>query len=179
MTRVMWIGLGVMLVVLPLSAQGPAGRTVTFSANLQEEYATLKDNLTKAADTMPESSYSFKPGSSADLRTFGELIGHQADHQFTNCAIIKGVPSPVPAEATEKGAAKSTKAQLAKALAQSFAFCDGAISTLTDQNALQMIKQADRQTARGAVISALLSHGHGSSNVMAVYLRAKGIARPW
>jgi hypothetical protein len=158
------------------AAQAPtAGEKVGLATSLQRAYGTLKGNLTQAAEKMPEANYGFKPASDPDLRTYGQWIGHQADNQFTNCAILKGVPNPSPAQSNEK---KMTKADLVKALADAFAFCDGAISALTDQNAVQMVKQGEGETARGGVASALLSHGLESYGIVVVYMRAKGIAPP-
>ena len=142
---------------------------------MQNAYATLKGNLTQAAEKMPEANYGFKPAPDPDLRTFGQWIGHQTDNQFLNCATLKGVPNPSPAQSNEK---KTTKTELVKALANAFAFCDGALSSLTDQNALQLIKQGDGETARGGVASALLSHGLESYGIVVVYMRAKGVAPP-
>src|SRR3989442_12971808 len=142
---------------------------------MQRAYATLKGNLTEAAAKMHEANYTFKPASDPNLRTFGQWIGHQADNQFLNCATIKGVPNPSPAPSNQK---KATKAELVKALAAAFAFCDDAISSLTDQNALQMVKQGEGESARGGAGSALPSHGLESYGIVVVYLRAKGIEPP-
>ena len=189
MKQVTCILAGLVLFAVSAGGQTPtAGQKVTLATSLQRAYADVKANLTQAAQKMPEADYGFKPGSHADLRTFGAMIGHQADNQFSTCAAIKGVPNPRPPAAgghddsnaaQDRKAMKMTKAELVKALADSFAFCDGAISGLTDQNALQMIKRGEDETARAAVVSALVSHAHGSANVVAVYLRSKGIARPW
>jgi hypothetical protein len=176
MKRMVCIVAGLMAFTVCAAAQAPtAGQKVGLATSMQNAYATLKGNLTQAAEKMPEANYGFKPAPDPDLRTYGQWIGHQADNQFTNCATIKGMPSPSPAQSNEK---KATKAELVKALADAFAFCDGAMSALTDQNALQMIKQGEGETARGAVVSALLSHGLESYGIAVVYLRAKGIAPP-
>ena len=176
MKRVTCIVAGLMLFALSSAAQAPAaGQRVGLATSLQRAYGTLKGNLTQAAEKMPEANYGFKPASDPDLRTYGQWIGHQADNQFINCATIKGVPNPNPPQSNEK---KATKADLVKALADAFAFCDGAISALTDQSALQMVKQGEGETARGGVVSALLSHGLESYGIVVVYLRAKGIAPP-
>jgi hypothetical protein len=165
-----------MLFGVSSAAQAPAaGQRVGLATSLQRAYGTLKGNLTQAAEKMPEANYGFKPASDPDLRTYGQWIGHQADNQFINCATIKGAPNPNPPQSNEK---KTTKADLVKALADAFAFCDGAISALTDQSALQMVKQGEGETARGGVVSALLSHGLESYGIVVVYLRAKGIAPP-
>jgi DinB superfamily len=176
MKRATCIVAGLMLFAHSSAAQAPtAGQKVGLAMSMQRAYATLKGNLTQAAEKMPEDKYGFKPGSDPDLRTYGQWIGHQADNQFTNCATIKGVPNPSPAQSNEK---KATKAELVKALAAAFAFCDDAISGLTDQSALQMVKQGEGETARGGVASALLSHGLESYGIVVVYLRANGVAPP-
>jgi hypothetical protein len=167
---------GLMVFAVCAAAQAPTvGLKVGLATSMQNAYATLKGNLTQAAEKMPEANYGFKPAPDPDLRTFGQWIGHQTDNQFLNCATIKGVPNPSPAQSNEK---KTTKAELVKALADAFAFCDGAMSALTDQNALQMIKQGEGETARGGVVSALLSHGLESYGIVVVYMRAKGVAPP-
>jgi len=176
MKRMFCIVAGLMVFTVCAGAQAPAaGQKVGLAASMQNAYATLKGNLTQAAEKMPEANYGFKPAPDPDLRTYGQWIGHQTDNQFTNCATLKGIPSPSPAQSNEK---KVAKAELVKALADAFAFCDGAISGLTDQNALQMIKQGEGETARGAVASALLSHGLESYGIVVVYMRAKGVAPP-
>ena len=176
MKQVVCIVAGLMVFAVCAAAQAPAaGQKVGLATSLQNAYATLKGNLTQAAEKMPEANYAFKPAPDPDLRTYGQWIGHQADNQFTNCATLKGVPSPSPAQGNEK---KVTKAELVKALADAFAFCDGAMSALTDQNALQLIKQGEGETARGGVVSALLSHGLESYGIAVVYMRAKGVAPP-
>ena len=176
MKRMVCLVTGLVVFAVCAAAQAPtAGQKVGLATSMQNAYATLKGNLTQAAEKMPEANYGFKPAPDPDLRTFGQWIGHQTDNQFLNCATLKGVPNPSPAQSNEK---KTTKTELVKALADAFAFCDGALSSLTDQNALQLIKQGDGETARGGVASALLSHGLESYGIVVVYMRAKGVAPP-
>jgi len=175
MKRMVCVVAGLVVFAVCAAAQAPAGQKVGLATSMQNAYATLKGNLTQAAEKMPEANYGFKPAPDPDLRTFGQWIGHQTDNQFLNCATLKGVPNPSPAQSNEK---KTAKTELVKALADAFAFCDGALSSLTDQNALQLIKQGDGETARGGVASALLSHGLESYGIVVVYMRAKGVAPP-
>ena len=176
MKRVTCLVAGLMLFAVFAAAQAPtAGQKRGLAASLQTAYGTLKGNMTQAAEKMPEANYGFKPGSDPELRTYGQWIGHQADNQFTNCAIIKGVSNPSPPQSNEK---KTSKAELVKALASAFAFCDDAFSALTDQGALQLVKQGEGETARGGVASAMLAHGLESYGIVVVYLRANGIAPP-
>jgi DinB family protein len=176
MKRMVCVVAGLVVFAVGAAAQAPAaGQKVGLATSMQNAYATLKGNLKQAAEKMPEANYGFKPAPDPDLRTFGQWIGHQTDNQFLNCATLKGVPNPSPAQSNEK---KTTKTELVKALADAFVFCDGALSSLTDQNALQLIKQGDGETARGGVASALLSHGLESYGIVVVYMRAKGVAPP-
>ena len=176
MKRVTCIAAGLMLFAASALAQAPkAGEKTGLAAGMQRSYAAIKGNLTKAAERMPEADYQFKVANTPDMRTYGQWIGHQADNQFTNCAIIKGVPNPSPAQSNEK---KTSKAEVMKGLAAAFAFCDGAISSLTDQNAVQLIKQGEGETARGAIISQMLAHALESNGIVTVYLRAKGLVPP-
>lgn len=48
-------------------------------AETKAAYNAEKGYLTRAAASMPEESYSFKP--TPEIRTFGELLAHIADHQ--------------------------------------------------------------------------------------------------
>jgi len=174
MKRATCIAAGLMLFAVSALAQAPkAGEKTGLAAGMQRSYAAIKGNLTKAAERMPESDYAFKVANTPDMRTYGQWIGHQADNQFTNCAILKGTTSP--SQGNEK---KATKAELVKALNDAFAFCDGAISSLTDHNAVQLIKQGEGETARGAIVSAMLAHALESNGIVTVYLRAKGLVPP-
>src|SRR5260370_19967325 len=58
------------------------------SAEIKQAYTRIKNNLTKAAEKMPEDLYSFK--ASPDIRTFGALIAHIADAQTGTCNAVLG-----------------------------------------------------------------------------------------
>src|SRR5262249_39589689 len=104
------------------AAQGTP-QSLSLSASPQRGYGNIKLNLTQEADKMPDSDYSFKPGSMPEVRTYGQLFGHVANAQFGTCAVVKGVPNPNQGINNEQ---KTTKAEIVKALADSFAFCDDA-----------------------------------------------------
>src|SRR5262249_50759724 len=82
MKRVICIVAGLMVFAVCAAAQAPTtGQKVGLAASWQNAYATLKGNLTQAAEKMPEANYGFKPAPDPDLRTFGQWIGHQTDNQ--------------------------------------------------------------------------------------------------
>jgi hypothetical protein len=157
-------------------AQGPAQQgPVSLSMSLQRSYAAIKTNLTLAAEKLPEADYGFKPSSMPEVRTFGQLFGHVANAQFNACSAARGVPNPNQGVNNEQ---KTTRAEIVKALADSFAFCDPAFAALTEANGTEIVTQGRGQVARSAVLAGLVSHSNEMYGTAAVYLRAKNVVPP-
>ncbi len=154
----------------------PPGQKLGLAANFQREYAAIKRDLTEAADKMPEADYGFRPTAMADVRTYGQLFGHVANVQFNNCAAVKGVPNPNLGNDNEK--TKVAKADVVKALADSFAFCDDAYAALTDANAHEFVKLGQGEIARAAALANNLAHDNEMYGTAGVYLRARTIVPP-
>jgi hypothetical protein len=140
------------------------------SAELKQSYATIKNNLTKIAEKMPEESYSFK--ATADIRSFGELVGHVADAQARNCSAVNGEPKALNASS------KTSKADLVAALNESFGICDKAFDSLTDAKASEMVSMGQRQRSRLGMLAGMLTHSNEEYGYMSVYLRLKSIVPP-
>ena len=122
----------------------------------------MKGYLTRAAAAMPEEDYSFKPA--PDIRTFGALLGHIADHQMSYCSTARG------AHKQGDAASKTTKADLVAALAASFAECDAAWDSVTAANATEMVGQRSKL---GTLILDVV-HGNEGYGYMAIYFRPEG-----
>jgi len=174
MKRVLCFLSGAMLTAGVAAAQPPGGGPVGIATGLQRGYAALKMNLTQSAEKMPEADYNFKP--TPDIRTYGQLFGHVANAQFGQCAGVKGVANPNQGQNLEQ---KTTKAEVVKALADSFALCDDAFSSLTDENASQMVSNGrGGQQSRSAGLLGVLTHGNEMYGIATVYLRLKGQVPP-
>ncbi len=159
-------------------AQPPsgAGQKVGLATSLQRGYANIKMNLTQEAEKMPEADYSFKPGTTAEVRPFGRVIAHVAEAQFGQCSNLNGVPNPMQGKHLEEEL--KTKAEIVKALADSFALCDTAFASTTDENAVQFVKQGQNEVTRAAALYGVLVHGNEIYGTGAVYLRSKNIVPP-
>lgn len=166
---------GLVLAVAAVSArQMPAaGQKIGPAVSLQRGYAGVKANLTGNAEKMPEADYNFKPGPMPEVRAFGALFMHVANAQYGACAAVKGVANPNQGNDLEK--TKTTKADVVKALADSFAFCDDAFSSTTDANASEYIKQGRNEMTRSAALFGLIAHDNEMFGTSNVYLRSKGI----
>lgn len=170
---------GVLLFAATTFSQPPpaaAGQKIGLATSLQRGYANIKLNLTQEAEKMPEADYGFKPGSMPEVRTFGQAIAHVAQAQFGQCAGVKGVPNPMQGKNLEQEL--KAKAEIVKALADSFALCDEAFASTTDENATSLVKQGQNEVTRAAALYGVIVHGNEMYGTAAVYLRSKGIVPP-
>jgi len=135
-------------------------------AETKASYNSIKGYLTRAAAAMPEENYSFKP--TPDIRTFGALLAHIADHQTRFCSTARGTARQGDA------ASKTAKADLVAALAASFKECDAAWDSITDANAGEMVGQRSKL---GTLIVDVI-HSNEEYGYMAIYFRLKGIVPP-
>jgi hypothetical protein len=154
----------------------PAGQKTTLATSLQRAYANIKTNLTQEADKMPEADYSFKPGSTPEARTFAQVIAHAAQSQFGTCSALKGTANPHQGKNLEQDL--KTKAEVTKALADSFAICDEAFAAVTDANATEFVKVGQNEVTRVAVLYGIIAHGNELYGTGAAYLRSKNIVPP-
>ena len=152
------------------------GQKIGLATSLQRGYAGLKTNFTAAAEKMPEADYSFKPGTTPEARTFAAAIAHIAQSQFGQCSGLKGVPNPMAGKQLEQEL--KTKAEVTKALAESFALCDDLFAGVTDANATEMVKQGMNEVTRAAALYGVIVHGNEMAGTAYVYLRSKNIVPP-
>jgi len=140
------------------------------SAEVKQMYIGSRNNLTRAAEKVPESDYSFKPAST--VRTFGEEVGHAAQFQMVFCAAAKGEPPTNPAEG------KTTKADLVAAVKASSDYCDAVYDSMTDAAATQPIKLFGRDWTKLGVLWFNVAHNNETYGTMVPYMRIKGIVPP-
>src|SRR6266542_2663712 len=152
------------------------GQKIGLATSLQRGYQGFKTNFTQAAEKMPEADYTFKPGSTPEARTYAQVITHITQSQFGQCSGLKGVPNPMAGKNLEQEL--KTKAEVTKALADSFALCDDLFSGVTDANATEMVKQGNNEVTCAAALYGVLVHGNEMAGTAYVYLRSKNIVPP-
>jgi hypothetical protein len=151
-----------------------AGASVLLAQNPLVEgktaFETIKTNLIKSAEKMPEGAYSFK--ATPEERSWAELMGHVADAQTRICSAATGEMKPA-------NAGKLTaKADLVKALQDSSAVCDEAWAATNAENAHTTAKMGKREMTRIGWLIYNTTHDNESYGTMAVYMRLKGIVPP-
>ena len=94
----------------------PATAAAQGVANIAPLYETSKGWLIKSAEQMPDSTYFFKP--TPAVLSFGQIIGHVANANYTFCSTAKGEKSP----AVQDFEKNTDRAALVKALKDAFAY---------------------------------------------------------
>jgi hypothetical protein len=156
----------------PAAAQG--GQKVPLAEGLRRSYNTMKMNLTESAQKFGEADYGYRP--SPEIRVYGAQLAHVANSQFNACAAARGEKNPHQGTNLEK--TKTSRADIIQALADSFAFCDPVFANLTDQSALELVRQGQNEVARGSVLTNLIAHGNEEYGILTVYMRTKGMVPP-
>ncbi len=149
------------------------GQSASAAADVQHSYAALKANILKAADTTPAAAYTFRP--TPDVRTFARVVNHISEAQFHSCgALNHAAPDAlpkVPAETADKDA-------IVSALRASFAECDKAYASLSEENLLQPVPSGSNTRARITLAWGNVSHDNEQYAALALYMRLKGITPP-
>ncbi len=157
------------VVVAQNPAQTPADPLVS---GQKASDSRVKDYLIRAAEKMAEENYSFKP--SADVRSFGQILGHIADAQYLFGSALLGEKNPEPG--IEKN--KTTKADLVQALKDAFAYSNKVYDGLTDAQAAQMVTFFGRQQPKLNILWANTAHNNEHYGNLVTYLRIKGVVPP-
>ncbi|MBV8864768.1 MAG: DinB family protein [Acidobacteriaceae bacterium] len=147
------------------------GQAVTnpLSTDIKQAYESVKQNLTRAADAVPQEDYSFKP--TPEMRSFGQVLEHAATAQARSCNAVSAGESSGPVSAEGKAA-------VVAALKQSFATCDKAFDALTDADATEMVKLPWGQKTKLGALAGVVTHDTEQYAALSVYMRLKGIVPP-
>jgi uncharacterized damage-inducible protein DinB len=133
----------------------------------------VKRNIAESADKMPEANFAFKP--TPEVRSFGGLLGHIANSNYSYCAGAKGEPNPNQGNDFEK---KTAKADLVKAIADSNAYCDAVYGSMNDMKAMELIKAGQGEVPRIARLITNVSHDNEHYGNIVTYMRLKGLVPP-
>lgn len=155
-------------------AQTPTTNPVT--AGVRTAWDGAKRNLTRSAEQMPEADYAFRPVNT--VRTFGQILAHVAGANYVFCSAAKGEKSPHAEDVFEKTA--KTRAQIIKALADSVAYCDGAIAALDDKRAAEIVELPFGMGKGARALPLMLNTGHLQEHYgnLVTYFRVKGMVPP-
>jgi uncharacterized damage-inducible protein DinB len=136
------------------------------------QFGMVKGVLLKTAEKVPEPIWAFRP--TPEVRTFGQIIGHVADSNLAICGAAAGEKAP-PVNAEKS---LTTKADLSKALADSFAYCDKVIAGMDDKKGSETIKFFGGMQARAMVLAFNTAHDYEHYGNLVTYMRINKIVPP-
>lgn len=153
----------------PTAAAPPAN---PLSAHNKMMYRGVKAILLRSAELMPEEHYGFKP--TETVRSFGQILGHVADAQYTFCSIVLGEKRP----AFKVEETKTSKADLTGALKDVGTYCDRAYDGMTDASAVERVKLMGGESPKLGALGVNNTHTIEHYGNLIVYMRMKGIVPP-
>src|SRR6266571_2669952 len=148
---------------------GPVANPV--SGFVKAGVARYEKNMVAAAEAMPTEKYVFKP--SPEMNSFGHLIMHIAQSNYTFCAKISGQAAP-----DVKMSESDPKDKLVAALKDSFAFCTTALAKVDDSKLGEQFVMFNRPISRGGALVALGGSWTDHYATQAIYLRLNAILPP-
>ena len=160
-------------------AAAPAKPAVGTKMSPSETYDKLLTLLSKefvdAAEAMPEDKYNYAPtqGEFKGARTFAGQIKHVAEsnYYFFAPAGFTEADDKAKTESIEK---LTSKADIVKALKDSFAVAHNYVATITPENAFVMTETG----TRGGMAAFGMAHMMDHYGQMVEYLRSNGIVPP-
>ncbi len=159
------------LVAQPATNSPPSTGDIALAAARQSG-SVLKLWITKSSALMNEEDFAARP--TADTRTFGQLMAHVADRNFEFCSASLGEPAPM--QGVEK--TKTTKADIERAVAASFAYCDTAYTRVGTPGSTVMATLHGQRMPSLAVLLFLMQHNALHYGNAITYLRMRGKVPP-
>jgi uncharacterized damage-inducible protein DinB len=159
----------------PDAAPAAAAPNSQVLMQLRSDWQAQKDMMMKIADAMPENKFSYK--STPPQRSYGEQIMHVAS---SNVELLKILGGNAPAPGFTAESAK-TKADILKALGDSYDYGTALLNELTETAILEPVKDPPSflgPSSRARIVWTLLAHSMDIYGQMAVYLRLNGIVPP-
>jgi uncharacterized damage-inducible protein DinB len=153
-------------------APAPAGIRGEILAGIKD----AEDKLNQLAEATPEGKYSYRP--SKESRSTGEVYMHVAAGNYF-LASFAGIKPPEGINLEKYAGSLTKKADIQKALKDSFAHVNNALVNLTDADLDKPAEFFGRKSTVRGVYLLLLSHSHEHLGQSIAYARGSGIVPPW
>ena len=139
---------------------------------LKQQWEGIRTNVVRTAEIVPEAKYDFKP--TPEVRSFRDLFIHIIEENYFFMGFVTGERSGGPNLQNLR-----TRAEIVKALNDSYDYGAKALAALDDQKAMEMVplmgrRQGPRWSAALMNIADNMDH-YGN---LVVYMRLNGIVPP-
>ena len=158
---------------------------VSLSSAIERQFNKIESDILSTADAMPESKFYFTPDSLhikdskfTGVRTFAGQLMHLATDNILIWSPITGDAVRADIENVNGPKNIKTKKDIIEYVKSSFAIGRKAISTLTNQNAMDMVDFRWRKLPKLDLAFYALTHANEHYGQMSIYLRMCGIIPP-
>lgn len=176
--------LAALLAASSLAAQNaePPRIDKSLGATLDGSLGYAEKEFVPALEAMPESKFAFVPtaGEFKGVRDVAAQARHVGAVNYWVGSAILGEKPPVDVGKGDGPAALKDKAEVLAYLKGSYDYVHKALKSITDRNALVVIKSpfGEGDTSRVALANILLAHTMDHYGQVVVYLRMNGIVPP-
>lgn len=155
----------------PVDDKNRSAKTDMMVKDWERAKAYTKEYL----DAASEEAFAFKP--TAEMRSFGEQMLHLSEANYGISSAASGMASPIKFGELEKGSLK-TKAEITKAVMDSYDFAIKAINSMTDEKLTGSIKLFGMDMTAETALAKAFEHQTHHRGQTTVYLRLKGLKPP-
>ncbi len=155
------------------AAAQPSFPATSFLAPTKATWESTRTLVLGIADTMPEDKYDFKP--TPAVRTFREILIHLIGENYTFFSRVSGDNLG----SNARFDTLKSRAEIMKALRESYDYGARVWEGLTEEKALEMVAgRGGQQTQRWAAILGVIQDNMNHYGNLAVYLRLNGLVPP-
>ena len=156
----------------PKAAAAPVANPIT--AGTKTAYDMVNGWVTASAAAASDAVYAFKPA--PEVRSFGQIIGHVANANYMICSAAAAEKSPASGDIEKT---KTTKADLVKALGDSFAYCDTVYARMTDKTGAETVTfMLGADMAKLSVLAFNTAHDFEHYGNLVTYMRLNKMVPP-
>ena len=157
---------------VPTAAQ-PQFPATSFLAPTKATWESTRTLVLGIADSVPEDKYDFKP--TPAVRTFREILVHLIGENYTFFSRVSGDNLG----SNARFDTLKSRAEILKALRESYDYGAGVWAGLTEEKALEMVAgRGGQQTQRWAAILGVIQDNMNHYGNLVVYVRLNGLVPP-
>jgi uncharacterized damage-inducible protein DinB len=174
-------GFGMVAVVagvlaLPAIALADDAMPAGLKGDMMMWFKDAESKLTQLAEAMPEGKYAWRPGKG--VRSVGEVFMHVAGANF-GIPSFMGVTPPEGFNLQNWEKSLTKKADIQKALKDSFAHMEQAFMSTSDEDMEKMVEPFGIKMTERSAYLLILTHAHEHLGQSIAYARTNNVVPPW
>ncbi len=140
---------------------------------LQKQWEATRNQIVTIAEAIPDDKYDYKP--TPEVRSFREQLQHLVGENYMFMGFVSGDKPGDP----KRFETLKARADLLKALSESYDYGAKVLAGLTDQKAMEVVPfMRGQQVPRLSVVISNMKDNHEHYGNLVTYLRLNGIVPP-